>query len=113
MLLSPHATRHLASSTIATKGPKYASNAYIARLRSTGAQSSMALAGNPYENGLIESFFKTLRYEELARRCYQNHADAYVSIAAYLDMYNTERLHSRLGCRPPVEFEAGYAAARR
>jgi transposase InsO family protein len=38
------------------QGVQYASNAYIVRLRSIGAQSSMALAGNPYENALIESF---------------------------------------------------------
>ncbi len=46
------------------QGVQYASNAYIVRLRHIGAQFSMALAGNSYENALIESFFKTLRSEE-------------------------------------------------
>jgi transposase InsO family protein len=94
------------------QGVQYASTAYIARLRSIGAQSSMALAGNPYENALIESFFKTLRYEELARRCYHTAADAYASIAAYLNVYNMERLHSRLGYQPPTEFEERSAVQR-
>ncbi len=92
---------------------QYASNAYVARLRNIGALSSMALAGNPYENALIESFFKTLRAEELARRCYHTVADAYASIAAYLHVYNTERLHSRLGYQPPAEFEQRYMTERR
>jgi len=61
---------------------QYASNAYTARLRIIGAQLSMALVGNPYENALIERFFKTLRREELSRRCYQNATDAHVCIAA-------------------------------
>ncbi len=72
----------------------------------------MALAGNPYENALIESFFKTLRTEELSRQCYHSYADAHMRISIYLDVYNTERLHSRLGYQPPVEFEERYAAAR-
>ena len=95
------------------QGVQNASNAYIVRLRHIGAQFSMALAGNPYEHALIESFFKTLRREELSRRRYQGYADAYASIAAYLHVYNTERLHSWLGYRPPAEFEEAYAAARR
>jgi transposase InsO family protein len=108
------ARRHLLPGLIhhSDQGVQYASNAYVARLRIIDAQSSMALAGNP-ENGLIESFFKTLRREELSRRRYQGYADAYASIAAYLHVYNTERLHSRLGYRPPAEFEEAYAAARR
>ncbi len=78
------------------QGVQYASNAYIVRLRHIGAQFSMALAGNSYENALIESFFKTLRSEELSRQCYHTAADASVRTATYLDVYNTERLHSRL-----------------
>jgi transposase InsO family protein len=58
-----------------------------------------------HENALIESFFKTLRREELSRRCYHTATDAYASVAAYLNVYNTERLHSRLGYQPPAEFE--------
>ncbi len=105
------AVRHSAPGLIhhSDQGVQYASNVYIARLRSIGAQSSMALAGNAYENGLIERFFKTLRTEELSRRCYQQYVDAYASIATYLNVYNTERLHSRLGYQPPIEFEERYA----
>ncbi len=109
------AQRHPPPSLIhhSDQGVQYASNAYIAQLRRIGAVSSMALAGNPYEHGRIERFFKTLRGEELSRRCYHTAAEAYVSIAVYFYVYNTERLHSRLRYRPPVEFEEAYAAALR
>ncbi len=73
----------------------------------------MALAGNPYENALIESFFKTLRTEELSRRRYQDYVAAPANIAAYLRVYTTERLHSRLGYRPPVEFEERFTMEQR
>ncbi len=75
--------------------------------------STIVNRSTPYENGLIESFFKTQRREALSRCCYQDYADAYASIAAYLHVYTTERLHSRLGYGPPAEFEEAYAAARR
>jgi transposase InsO family protein len=47
------------------------------------------------------------------RRCYQDYTAAYASIATYLDVYNTERLHSRLGYQPPVEFEQRYVGEQR
>jgi len=47
------------------QGVQYASDDYTAELMGHGFQISMARAGNPYENAVIESFFKTLKYEEV------------------------------------------------
>ena len=44
---------------------QYASTEYIDELKSHGFLVSMARTGNPYENAMIESFFKTLKYEEV------------------------------------------------
>ncbi len=49
----------------ADRGVQYASAAYVARLEQVGAQISMAAPGNPYDNAKAESFFKTLKYEEV------------------------------------------------
>ncbi len=46
-------------------GVQYASAAYVARLEAVGIQISMAARGNPYENAKAESFFKTLKTEEV------------------------------------------------
>ena len=43
------------------QGVQYASEEYIAQLRSCGFEISMARTGNPYENAMMESFFKTLK----------------------------------------------------
>ena len=43
------------------QGVQYASDEYTAEFRGHGFQISMARAGNPYENAVIESFFKTLK----------------------------------------------------
>ena len=47
------------------QGVQYASSDYVAELKSHGFLISMARAGNPYENARMESFFKTVKYEEL------------------------------------------------
>ncbi len=46
-------------------------------------------------------------------RSFKNLEDARRSIAVFIDtIYNTERLHSALGYRPPLEFETNYALAQ-
>jgi transposase InsO family protein len=88
------------------RGVQYTSGEYIARLEGVGARISMAARGNPYENAKAESFFKTLKYEEVYLKGYRNLEDALVNLEAFIeDVYNTKRLHSSLGYRPPVEFE--------
>jgi len=85
---------------------QYASAAYVARLASVGARSSMAAVGNPYENAKAESFFKTLKREEGSQKDYRTVEDARANLAQFIDdVYNTKRRHSSLGYRPPAEFE--------
>ncbi|MBL7062131.1 MAG: IS3 family transposase, partial [Dehalococcoidia bacterium] len=47
------------------QGVQYASGEYIDKLKRYGFEISMARTGNPYENAMMESFFKTLKYEEV------------------------------------------------
>lgn len=94
------------------RGVQYASGDYVARLEGVGAKVSMAATGNPYENAKVESFFKTLKYEEVYLRDYRTFAEAEANIGRFIgDVYNTKRLHSGLGYRPPVEFEAAHLPA--
>ena len=94
------------------QGVQYASRAYVARLETAGVEPSMAAVGNPYENAQAESFFKTLKREEVYLNEYQSFAEAEANLAHFIDdIYNTKRLHSRLGYRPPAEFEAAWRSA--
>jgi len=47
------------------QGVQYASSEYVDELKSHKFEISMARKGNPYENAMMESFFKTLKYEEV------------------------------------------------
>jgi putative transposase len=89
------------------RGVQYASTDYVARLGQFQAQVSMSAAGNPYDNAKAESFFKTLKREEVYLQDYQTFAEAENHLGPFIeDVYNTKRLHSSLGYRPPAEFEA-------
>lgn len=89
------------------RGVQYASGEYVARLEEIGARISMAAVGDPYENAMAESFFKTLKREEVYLQEYRTLEEAEASLGRFIaDVYNTKRLHSSLGYLPPTEFEA-------
>jgi transposase InsO family protein len=55
----------------------------------------------------MESFWKTLKYEQVYREEYATLEQARASIGRFIErIYNRKRLHSALGYRPPAEFEA-------
>jgi putative transposase len=91
------------------QGVQYASAEYVARLEQSGVQISMAAVGNPYENAKAESFFRTLKMEEVYLKDYRGFEEAERHIGEFIEeVYNKKRLHSSLGYLPPVEFEAIY-----
>ena len=66
----------------------------------------MSAKGNPYDNAVVESFFKTLKQEEVYLWEYETFSDVIERIPYFIeDVYNKKRLHSSLGYRPPDEYE--------
>jgi transposase InsO family protein len=69
----------------------------------------MSRPGNPFDNAKAESFMKTLEYEELNARSFTSITDARTRIDDFIaNIYNSERLHSALGYRSPLEFETAF-----
>jgi putative transposase len=89
------------------QGVQYASDEYVAELQSHGFLISMSRTGNPYDNATMESFFKTLKYEEVYLYEYETYADVLERIPYFIEaVYNQKRLHSGIGYRSPEEFES-------
>jgi len=88
------------------RGVQYASHDYTETLLDHGFQISMSRKGNPYDNAAAESFFKTLKTEEVYLWEYRTLEDVQNRLPFFIqEVYNRKRLHSSLGYRPPVEFE--------
>jgi putative transposase len=93
------------------RGIQYASDDYTSMLSAHGILPSMSRAGNPWDNAACESFMKTLKTEQIDGTHYQTLEDLQRDMESFLDgYYNTRRLHSSLGYRPPDEFEQQQAA---
>lgn len=89
------------------RGVQYASIDYARRLEACSITISMSRVANPYDNAKAESFMKTLKAEEVNGKAYATLDHARRDIGAFIDtVYNTQRLHSALGYKPPAEFEA-------
>jgi len=88
------------------QGVQYAAMAYVEKLREHDMLASMSRKGNCYDNAFAETFFKTLKYEEVLMNEYQTFDDAYQNIKRFIEeVYNKKRLHSSIGYVPPEEFE--------
>ncbi len=89
------------------RGVQYACEDYIKFLQEHKFQISMSRLATPEDNAYIESFFKTLKREEVYFKNYKTMDDVIKNLPRFIDdVYNTKRLHSSLGYKTPQEFEA-------
>jgi transposase InsO family protein len=94
-------------------GSNYTSGLYRAELAEIGAVVSHSRPGRPQENGIAESFNKTVSYEKLYLEDYQNLAEVEAGFTDWMSrIYNGGRLHSSLGYQSPVEFEQNWLAQK-
>ena len=59
--------------------------------------------GSYNDNLFIERLWRTVKYEEVYLKAYQDGGDARAGIGKYFRFYNTERPHQALGYRTPAE----------
>lgn len=89
------------------QGSQYTSLAFGKRCREAGVRPSMGSVGDAYDNAMCESFFATLECELLERRRFASQAEAKMACFSFIEgWYNPVRLHSSLGYRSPMAYEA-------
>ena len=88
------------------RGVQYLCKEYVALLRKYGFHISCSRKGNPYDNAFAESFFKTLKSNEVDLQTYRDIWDVLDRVPEFLeDIYNERRVHSKLDYVSPNEFE--------
>jgi putative transposase len=77
---------------------QYACEEYITELKNYGFEISMSRTGNPYDNARMESYFKTLKNEEVYLCEFETYEDVMERIPYFLEAVNNQkRLHSGIG----------------
>jgi putative transposase len=90
------------------RGVQYASDEYQRLLHGHQMVCSMSAKGDCYDNAVAESFWGTLKTEEVYQTHYATRAQAKLAIFQYIEVfYNRQRLHSTLGYKSPEAFETG------
>lgn len=88
------------------RGVQYACKEYRQRLKDHEIVASMSAKGYCYDNAFMESWFKTLKAEEVYLTEYETIDDVLKSVPRFIEaVYNEKRLHSSLGYYSPMEFE--------
>lgn len=85
------------------QGAQFTSEAFTGLLERHGVRISMDGKGRYSDNLFIERLWRTVKYEEVYLKAYQDGRDARIGIGDYFRFYNAERPHQALGYRTPAE----------
>jgi putative transposase len=88
------------------RGVQYACGEYVRILADAEMAPSMSAEGYCYDNAFMESFFKTLKAEEVYLSDYEIYDDVLAAVPRFIDaVYNAKRMHSSIGYWAPEEYE--------
>ena len=90
------------------QGTNFTARAFKEQINTLGIQHSFSRKSTPYDNSVCESFFKTLKQEELYRTNYKSEKHLRKSLSDYVMFYNDKRPHTFLRYRTPNKAEADF-----
>ncbi len=90
------------------RGSNYRSNAFCDYLKKLGVTQSFSRAHVPYDNSVMESFFASMKREELYRTKYRSEREFKEAINSYIEFYNDKRPHAKLKYKTPNQKETEY-----
>ncbi len=90
------------------RGVQYTSESFEKLLSKYDIKRSFSPSGSPQHNAVMESFFSTLKKEELYRMNYHSEKELKAFIAKFISFYNNERPHAYLKFTTPNAYENLY-----
>ena len=90
------------------RGSNYISKGLNDYLKSLQITHSFPRAYVPYDNSVMESFFASLKREELYRKKYRSEKEFYKAVDDYIEFYNEQRPHAKLQYKTPNQKECEY-----
>ncbi len=84
------------------QGSQYTSDIFINLLKNNNITISMDGKGRALDNIYIERLWKSVKYEDLFLKSYENGLDLYHGMREYFEFYNHERRHQSLDYETPA-----------
>jgi putative transposase len=78
------------------QGCQFTGEAFTSVLKEAGIRISMDGKGRAIDNIFIERFWRSLKCEEVYLKDYRNVFEAKHNISAYMEKYNTRRIHTQI-----------------
>jgi len=85
------------------QGSQFTSPVFTGRLEACEVAISMDGRGRALDNIFVERLWRTVKYEDIYLKDYENGWALERGLIAYFEFYRNERLHSSLGYRTPAE----------
>ena len=93
------------------QGSNYRARAFCTYLAERNVTQSFSKAGVPYDNSVMESFFSSMKREELYRYKYRSEKEFRARVDEYIKFYNCKRPHKTLKYKTPEQAEQNYLSA--
>ena len=89
------------------QGSQFTSEAWIDVLKASNVRISMDGKGRWIDNVFIERLWRSVKYEDIYLKAYENGRQLQAGLSRYFDFYNRIRVHQELDYRTPDEIYFG------
>ena len=90
------------------RGSNYRSKSFNDYLKSLNVTHSFSRVYIPYDNSVIESFFSSMKREELYRTKYRSKKEFRTAVDDYIIFYNERRPHQKNSYKTPLQKEQDF-----
>jgi putative transposase len=93
------------------QGAQFTSKRFVGCLQRREIQVSMDGKGRYWDNIFVERLWRSVKYEEVYLKQYEDGKEALAGLRDYFYFYNHQRPHQSLGyCAPSVYYQGGFGA---